>query len=192
MPSWWTRKSRIVTTKDNSKQKHEDQENCRNSDKDSNSKASKNWKKQKREKAKSFDETVLVSHNFATRSRYLKTSSVSDTVNKTGTAEKEAYPLPRPTRSLELRPVKFYKRDVMYSSEMASISSFPSSGSSTSAFLDVDVSGDHEDFGSFRLVSPMSRLVVYLFIFLFTVYLSKSNLHLRNMQKHWRHDRIGT
>ncbi|KAI4337908.1 hypothetical protein L6164_016272 [Bauhinia variegata] len=153
MPSWWTRKSQTAAKEVNSKEHEEDKELLRNNEA---SRTRMNKKRQKIKKPKSFDEShVLSSHSFPKTSLYLKaSSSVSPkeasfygglrTNTLRETAEKEAYPLPRPSKSLDLTSVKFNQKGVGFASEVPSSSSSPSSGSSTSA-------EDHGDFGSFRV-----------------------------------------
>ncbi|TKY56038.1 Mitogen-activated protein kinase kinase kinase YODA [Spatholobus suberectus] len=151
MPSWWTRRCQIIA-QDNYKQQQKSRNNEREKSNVSKTRIASNKRKQNIEKEKSFEETVLVSHQFSRASSIPKRPSFYEIFH----SEKQVYPLPQPSRSLELASVKF-------ASEPASSSSSSSSESSTSASSGADVSGDHRDFGFFMLV--LYSCSHYLFIF---------------------------
>ncbi|KAK7385069.1 hypothetical protein VNO78_30776 [Psophocarpus tetragonolobus] len=133
MPFWWKR-CQIVA-----QDSYNQQQSCRRNEgeKSNVSKTRIVSKRQNIEKAKSFEETVLVSHRFYRAFTLPNRPSSYEIFH----SEKQVYPLPQPSRSLELASVKF-------DSEPASSSSSPS-GSSDSTSLGVDVSEDHRDFASF-------------------------------------------
>lgn len=157
MPFWGKRNSHTITQQDH---QHHEQRNNEKKKKD-------NKKKGKyRENRKSFDESILLTHNSSTNStgHDLKDSSISfsgysvfwgfDADIGSEVVEKKAYPLPRPS-SLPNPSIKFDKELVAFSSEMVLKSGTNSSCSSSSSSFKDDGVDDavhhHGDFGSFRL-----------------------------------------
>ncbi|CAK7346854.1 unnamed protein product [Dovyalis caffra] len=116
-----------------------------------------------RERPKSFDESILLTHNSSTNSHDSKSSSGSYTSSSvfsgfdsdvpSEAAEKKAYPLPTPS-SLSSEPSMKYNEELtMFGSEMVlrSSTNSPVSFFPTSSIDDAPVH-DHEDFGPFSAV----------------------------------------